>query len=938
MICLKAIGENCFPSLLKLSTVILSYNHITCLDGLSTLPNLKFLDLRANQLGSVSALNPLKACEHLDSLLLQSGDGQVSNPLCQSPDYRETTCNALPSLTSLDEIEVERVDSITPLFDKVASRFKSRKRQSDTSEDDEQDALSRRLESIQQKLEIERLETKLALLGQHVVERDPDPETNRIVHTRVIQQPEPPLRLERSQADLAMDILRKEPISASDEIDFAIHTLEELGRTKLDQTKLGSVLRICFPDLEGQTLEQLFQTLSPKRKSVPSLLVQDLLHSIKDQVLRKKKQRSAVEVESVSTQCVRPVMVDAETQVIRPVKTSATGKSVQVDAPVIKRRARSTQTSPSSDFSNNDENKPPNSEASAPWQAMSFLQSEMQYIRQRLDGQLGKPSTTSVDDEGKEEWEAQLSELRLQLQRTEEQHAREIDEVTDTVDALKELREKLEHALVKEREELSRVKQSLVMSETKQAELEREIQRLESGGQVAQEQLAARAAEASIKLERVELELNQAKEEGRRRAEEARQLELRVSTVLTGEADLRQRVDAERAASLAAKDELSKAKASLKLAFEERDKAESVQKEQLSAITNLKKALRESKRVENEKALDLDVLAGLVRDQKEHIRSLVPTLKRTQLELERSKMQKETLLQEVEEMRLNLSRFKEIQGTSENQKLLTDKARNDAKQLAAKLEETAVENKELKARLEASVSDLETNLKIKVAMLEDQNKQIASLKAKNVAAKDEISRLRSDYEEKLDIVQSARNAAEEALEDQERALEKYETVLREYEDDKDVAKVQQLQEELAKKEEALEYAEKELQSLVQKFSSRDEEYRRKEADFSEQLKTKNQEASQRIQDLLKALEAQTAKVTILEEETTDLKKASNDIAAKLDSTKRDLEQERSAKAAADLKLSQMQREIGILGAALESERAKNSLNLKRFEKLVKEMK
>ena len=922
-----------------MTTLILAYNQLDNLEGISSLRNLKVLDLRANRIATIQALIPLQKCETLERLSLESSDGEPkssrpTNLLCLSPEYRNKVCNLLLSLTSLDGIDVERVESVTPLFDKVASRYKSKYISSESEAEAEagekplHDTLSSRLDSIQQKLEIERLETELALLGQSQHGPDSDAEHNRIVHTRIVHQPTP-LRLDRAQLDLAMQILQKEPRSNSEELDFAIQTIGEMGRRKLDQGRLGGVLRMCFPDLENQTVEQLFQTLSPKRRAVPALLLQDLLYSVKDLCLREKK--VARTTESISTQSVGPPLVDAGSQVTIETKPQTFNVAIQARTPSVKHESRSTQTKHSRE---DEENTPPNREADTPWQAMSFLQTEMEYIRQRLDVQLHKKDASVVDEEG---WSKQLGMLKDQLEVSKKQHAKEMSEITGTVEQLKRLRENLESALAQKVDECTDIERALGQSETRRAELERELQRLESGGQVAQEQLAARAAETSIKLEKSELELTHAREEARMRAEEARQLEMRVSSIMVGEQELRQRLDTERTSLLAAQDEVLRVQQSLKSLTQERDELLAANNEQTSVITRMKKDLREAKRLEREKALDLDVLAGLVRDQKEHIRSLVPMLKRTQLELERSKTQKDSLVAEVEEMKGNLVRLKDLQGLSQSQEALTNQARNDAKQLHEKLEAELVDKKQLKARLEATVSDLETNLKIKVAMLEDQNKQIASLKSKLVATKEEFSRVQSDYEDKLDAMRSSRNAAEEAVEDQERALEKYEAALQQYEDDKDIAKIQRLEAELSQKQEALGYVETELESLVQKFSSRNDEYKRKEAEFAEKLKANDAKHQDSMQSLQVEREAQAAALARLETKLAELTSQSKSTSAQLDISNQQVEHAEAAKAAADARITEMQQEINILAAALESERAKNALNRKRFENLMKDM-
>jgi len=96
-------GASGFPALRELYA---AFNDVADLQALDVCAELEVLDLEGNCVtdpGTVSSLAPLT---NLLALTL------AGNPISQSPSYRHQICTSLPSLTTLDDVEVSTADHV----------------------------------------------------------------------------------------------------------------------------------------------------------------------------------------------------------------------------------------------------------------------------------------------------------------------------------------------------------------------------------------------------------------------------------------------------------------------------------------------------------------------------------------------------------------------------------------------------------------------------------------------------------------------------------------------------------------------------------------------------------------------------------------------------------------------------------------------------------
>jgi hypothetical protein len=91
----------------------LSHNKISRIENLTALSSLEVLNLRANQIESISEIDALVPLPSLTTLLLQNLDGSEENPVCKHPSYCTVVMRVLERLEILDGGHLTMVDCST---------------------------------------------------------------------------------------------------------------------------------------------------------------------------------------------------------------------------------------------------------------------------------------------------------------------------------------------------------------------------------------------------------------------------------------------------------------------------------------------------------------------------------------------------------------------------------------------------------------------------------------------------------------------------------------------------------------------------------------------------------------------------------------------------------------------------------------------------------
>ena len=116
------------PFLPNIQHFYISFNYISNLNGISNFPNIKTLDLRGNNLTTLSDVKYLDSLPSLSELQITSDEGRQSNPICKFISDIKHIFSFCPNLILIDNKNLTQWETIcasilTPKFDSIAKRF-----------------------------------------------------------------------------------------------------------------------------------------------------------------------------------------------------------------------------------------------------------------------------------------------------------------------------------------------------------------------------------------------------------------------------------------------------------------------------------------------------------------------------------------------------------------------------------------------------------------------------------------------------------------------------------------------------------------------------------------------------------------------------------------------------------------------------------------------
>ena len=899
------------------------------------LENLKSLDLRDNCIKEVAELRSLIHCTKLEELQLQNSDNQQSNPVCSSHLYTSSVAKLLPNLKVLDGKELVRntivqVDEAVqlPKFDRAAKQFLNRSK------------LSPEVPKVQ----------------------SIPPVQKRIIHSKIIKQ----RSLTRRQINLVQNVL--DDLAADNRLQLIQKVkavLTELNLNKDENVYLSSqtfkfLLNSMGLEFNEAQVHDLFHFRHP---SSELLCLENFLEivSMSNLLLRDLKQRQEKVKVEVTFQ-----LEDTQTQT--PTTTTISSGTQIETAPKIVSSLSSQTSIPSPT------GKPKNPE-------ISQLIHELEVIRARLESKenssagtndrtqfLEKQLEKAIDFANKEmfqisqQYESKLDQIHLKTEMVTSQKFAKLESEKQEVQSKLEKEEALSNGLNQRIHhlefEFSNVTAKLEQSYQNGRELQERFNNYRDASEMTQAQLANQSILLASKLALCEANHAECMAQSRSRTDEGNALSDRLEKILADsrgttiqlersqdqlESERRKYIELENHYRKSS-EESAIALKKLKLSFQNTQKELFVEKQALQGLEDKSKKHQ----------LEKQELLQVVRDQKMQLERSLNALRekdnalacaRTDLHNVRNEN-----VQEILSLKLELEKIKSRRSDDDEKSRLMEHLDQ-----AKSKEEWSQNSQNLRAEITAlktKVGDLEINLGIKVAMLNDQNDTIVKLR-------ESLKSFKSEENELILQIQQAETRAEASeakLFEAEGSLEQQQQILDSYEDaymNADVelkAKLEAAEEELKRKNEALNMIEAEMEKISESFKKHENAIANKNEIISD-LKMRNNELTTQlkyaeqqmaeIQQNFSAMQSQfQAKSDALFESEVKVRANAEKILT-LETTvqkiqdqisEKDIQKEKLEKQVTDCKI-----EVKVLAKTLEHERKKGARNVHRFEKLVNQI-